>query len=229
MPIVLICTKGVIPVIKKGLQKSGSSRIIDLASGGGGGLLSICEYLEKEVPELKITLTDLYPNVAAFEQMRRSKPCFDYVSEPVDATSVPKKLRGFRPQFLSFHHLRPLQAQQVLQNAVDTRNCIGIFEAQDRSVLSMTAMFFSPLTLWLITPLIRPFRLSRMIFTYFIPVLPLMVCWDGIVSSLRTYSLTEMQSLIQSLEQQDSFEWEMGKVRSGPGQVQYLLGYPKKS
>ena len=38
--------KNVLPVIEKGIQSSGNNTIVDIASGGGGGLVKIVEHLE---------------------------------------------------------------------------------------------------------------------------------------------------------------------------------------
>ena len=50
--------KPIIPIIKKGLQKSGTNQIVDLGSGGGGGLIWLNSELRKDIPQLKIMLTD---------------------------------------------------------------------------------------------------------------------------------------------------------------------------
>ena len=134
---------------------------------------------------------------------------------------------GLRTQFLSLHHFKPHDAKQILQNAVDANQPIGIFEAQERSVLSILAMLFSPITLLLVTPFIRPFRFGRIIFTYLIPIMPIFVLWDGVISSLRTYSVKEMNTLVDSLEGADKFDWEIKRIKSGPSVVLYLLGTSK--
>lgn len=59
--------EGIIPILKKGLENSGNTQIIDLASGGGGGWLAVAESMKKEIPGVQITLTDYYPNISAFE------------------------------------------------------------------------------------------------------------------------------------------------------------------
>ena len=50
--------KPIVPVIAKGLKKSGTNQIIDLGSGGGGGFIWLNEQLKEEVPGLTILLTD---------------------------------------------------------------------------------------------------------------------------------------------------------------------------
>ena len=202
----------VIPIIEKGIKKSETNSVIDLGSGGGGGLLWISEALQKENPDLQIIMTDLYP----------------YITDPVDARDIPDKLKGLRTQFLSLHHFRPDDVKKILQNAIDTKQNIAIFEGQERSFASILAMMFSPITVLLVTPFIKPFSFGRLIFTYLIPLVPIFVLWDGIVSSLRTYSIKEMEHLVNELENKDQFDWEIGRKKSGPGVNLYLLGTLKQ-
>ncbi|UWX54213.1 hypothetical protein NYZ99_14735 [Maribacter litopenaei] len=42
--------KPIIPVLKRGLEKSGTHQIIDLGSGGGGGLISVKLRIKKRYP-----------------------------------------------------------------------------------------------------------------------------------------------------------------------------------
>jgi hypothetical protein len=217
-----------VPIIEKGLAKSGGTTIIDLGSGGGGGLLHVNDALKKTVPTIEILMSDYYPNIPAFERTHYLASNINYISSSVDARNVTNDLKGLRTQFLSLHHFKPDDARKILQNSVETKQCIAIFEAQERSFPSFLAMFLSPISVLLTTPFIRPFRIGRIIFTYLIPVVPLFVWWDGIISSLRTYSIKEMEDLVKSVENNDSFVWEIGRLKSGPGVVLYLLGTVKK-
>jgi len=217
----------IIPIILKGLKKSDTHKMVDLGSGGGGGLLWLNSELKKQVPDLQITLTDFYPNLSAFEYTKAQADNFEYVTTPVDARNVPENLNGLRTQFLSLHHFKPEDAKRILQNAIDSDSSIAIFEAQERSVPSILAMLFSPLSVLLTTPFIRPFKWGRLLFTYIIPIVPLFVMWDGVVSSLRTYSVKEMEELVDPLSNKEKFDWEIGRMKSGPGVVLYLLGTAK--
>lgn len=219
----------VVEEINEALRKSNTSTIIDLGSGSGGGLLWLGNELKRNNPELKIILTDFFPNKIAFEQTKKRAPYFDYSLDSVDARNVPQYLTGFRTQFLSFHHFKPQDAMMILQNAVDRKQPIGIFEIQDKTFPSMLAMFLSPLSVLLTTPFIHPFRLGRLIFTYLIPILPLVVLWDGIVSSLRTYSVEELKALVDSIKNKESFDWKIEKKQSKKGFVIYLIAIPKKN
>jgi hypothetical protein len=221
--------KPVVPLIEKALRAGNTRTIVDLGSGGGGGLLWLNNELKKSFPDLKITLTDFYPNISAFEFTKTRASNFEFITRPVDARNVPPDLKGLRTQFLSFHHFKPSDAQKILQNAVDSNSPIAIFEAQERSVASLLAMLFSPVTVLVLTPFIRPLKIGRIVFTYIIPILPFIVLWDGIVSSLRTYSVEEMNALVKGLEGSEKYQWEINRVKSGPGVVLYLWGSKKSS
>ncbi len=219
--------KPIVSIIEEGLEKSKSDTIIDLASGGGGGILKLNESLLKRKPNLKIILTDYYPNIEAFKHTKASANNIEYITTSIDALNVPKSLEGLRTQFLSLHHFKPMQAQQILQNVINNESAIAIFEAQERNLKSIIFMLLSPINVLLLTPFIKPFKFGRLLFTYLFPILPILVCWDGLVSVLRTYSIKEMNKLINGLSNGDSYEWKLGKVKSGPSKITYLLGYKK--
>lgn len=219
--------KGAVPLLDEALQHSGGNRIIDLASGGGGGLLILAGHLEEKHPDLEIVLTDYYPNIAAFKATASKSKVFSFCEHSVNAMDVPVDLRGLRTQFLSLHHFHPEQAVKILQNAVDSNSAIALFEAQERNVKSIISMIFSPVSVLLVTPMIRPFKIGRIVFTYIIPLVPLFVMWDGIVSALRTYSVKEMDGLVKQVKGHEQFTWKIGRQKSGPGMIPYLIGYPK--
>lgn len=217
--------KPIIPIIEEGLEKSNSITIIDLASGGGGGIIKLNEHLLKNTPNIKIILTDYFPNIAAFKLTQASANNIEFIETTIDALSVPKRLNGLRTQFLSFHHFRPKDAKQILQNAVNNESAIAIFEAQERNFKSFIFMLLSPLNVLLFTPFIRPINFGRILFTYLIPIIPILVCWDGMVSVLRTYSIEELNDIINQIENNESYNWKVDKVKSGPSALTYLLGY----
>jgi ubiquinone/menaquinone biosynthesis C-methylase UbiE len=221
--------KNVLPVIEKGLLRSGNNSIVDIASGGGGGLVKIAEHLKSRIPNLKVVLTDYYPNIDAFMRTKTKQPeVFEYVEDSVNAMDVPENLRGFRTQFLSFHHFRPKDAKAILQNAIDRNQGIGIFEAQQRDLKNLAQRLLSPLSVLLLTPFIKPFKLDRLLFTYLLPVLPVFILWDGVISVLRTYTEAELKQMIAELRDNARFDWEVATVKGKQMDILYLLGNPVK-
>ncbi len=221
--------RSIIPLLSRAIQHDGTNRIVDLGSGGGGGWLWLHNELLKERPDLTLVLTDYYPNKSAFTYTSGLLDNVEYIDQPVNALDVPSHLKGVRTMFLLLHHFKPRDAKSILQNALDNGSTIAIFEGQERDLPSIVGMLVSPISVLLSTPFIRPFKWGRILFTYLIPIVPLFVLWDGLVSALRTYSVPEMQALVDDLEHSESYDWEIGKVKSGPGKILYLLGLPKRS
>ncbi len=97
--------KCVMPIIKKGIESSANTTIVDIASGGSGGLVKIAGDLKTNIPFLKVILSDYYPNIDAFEITKaKQHHIFEYVEESVNAMDVPKYLKGFRTHFNFLHH-----------------------------------------------------------------------------------------------------------------------------
>ena len=109
------------------------------------------------------------------------------------------------------------------------RRPIGVFEKAGRSFLPILAIPVLPVALTASTLFIRPFRWSRLLWTYLfrkVPLLvPLYITWDAFVSCLRTYSVEELQELVDSLDC-EGYTWEIGVDAARPALDSYLIGYP---
>ncbi|MDW7690994.1 class I SAM-dependent methyltransferase [Flammeovirgaceae bacterium SG7u.111] len=222
--------QAIVPLVREVMEKTGQQEIVDMCSGGGGSMLLLRKQLKEATGKpFKATLTDLYPNISAYEYIKKeSAGEIGYLPQSVDAVQGPEIETGFFTIFNGFHHFEPAQAKAILQKAVDRKMPIGIFEPIDRSAWQIIANIFALTVLMLLTtPFIRPFRWQRLVFTYLIPLIPLCTLWDGIVSVLRLYDPEMMQQLISELPEND-FHWETGKASHPFGKVIYLIGYPKE-
>ncbi len=221
--------KPIVPIIEKGLAANGKHEWLDCASGGGGGLINLFKTIVTNQPDVTLTLTDLYPNTKAFELTQAADlKRISFESQSVDATQLPQHLkRKFRTLFGAFHHMDEASARKILQQAVDDNTPIAIFEPLSRNLPAFISMLFVPLNIWLFTPFIRPLRWLVLPFIYLIPIVPLYILWDGVISILRMYSKPELEALIRGLKNSENFFWEMGEKGSGPMKVSYLYGEPK--
>ena len=223
----------IVPLLAEGLRRSGQSRLLELGAGAGGGTEAVLKALHAQgQPGATSTFTDLYPQPAAWAAAaRRTHGAIDYEPEPVNALAVPTHLRGFRTIFSAFHHFPPAAATALLRDAVRANTGIGVFEGAGKHwaelLLAVTVL---PVAQLLLTPFFRPFRLSRLLFTYLIPLIPLCTIWDGMVSVLRMYSPDELRALARAADPGGAFTWQAGRKRHwwGP-QVTYLVGWPIKS
>lgn len=211
------------------MQHTGDERVVDLCSGGGGPAVLIARDLtERLARPVGVVLTDLYPSPSRLAHARSVLPEWvELEPRPVDAQRVPGDLEGFRLVCNGFHHLKPAQARACLLDAVRQRRGVAVVELAHRSPLSMLQIVFGTGTQLVVTPFIKPFRWSRLLFTYVLPIVPLCTLWDGIVSCLRVYDPEELQSLVSGLPEND-YSWECGRLRIPrmPAQLTYLIGSP---
>ena len=217
------------PMLQSALDSTRSRSIVDMCSGGGGPWLDLSRKLRPEAQVFHILLTDKYPNLRAFQNVRAaSENHITFYPDSVDAMKVPGELKGFRTMFTSFHHFPPEEARAILQNAVDASQGIGIFEITRRAPSTIGLMFPWALLLFVFTPLIRPFRWSRLLWTYVVPIIPLVLLFDGVVSCLRTYRPQELREIIEKLTGIE-YQWEVGEQSRARGEVPitYLIGYPR--
>jgi hypothetical protein len=221
----------VVPLIIDGMNQSNAKQIIDLCSGGGGAIEQIQNDLNQlSNNEIKIILTDKYPNKKAYEFLSaKTEGAISFTDIAVDAADVPLTLKGFRTIFSGFHHFDKSTAKAVLNNAVQTKSGIGIFDGGDRHIFAVLAILVvHPLVFLFFTPFFRPFRFSRLFFTYIIPIIPFCTVWDGIVSIMRLYKPNELLQIAKEVEP-ETYHWSSGKKKCRFGlNVTYLIGYPVK-
>jgi hypothetical protein len=216
------------PLIKRVMDAAGTTRIVDLCSGGSGPLLLLVRDLEAAGVPVTVTMTDLYPNVPAFETIAgQSRGRIGYDTAPVDARAVGPAVGGLRTLFNAFHHLPPDDARAVLHAAAAARQPIALFEISERTWRALIPIaLLTPLFVWLATPFMRPFLWRRLLWTYLIPLVPFTCWWDGIVSQLRAYTVAELRALAEGSA---PMRWEAGQVPvvKGGGRLTYLTGTPR--
>lgn len=212
------------------LKKSKINQIIDICSGGGGGIEGIINEINNNGSIVaKITLTDKYPNIDSFKYISKRNPLINYDLRSIDARAIPQDMNGLRTSFSSFHHFKPGDAKKVLNNAIINKKPIAIFEGGRRGIFEIFAvLLLTPILNIAVTPFIRPIKLSRLLFTYLLPLIPLTLTWDGMVSMLRIYNPEECIKLTKELES-DGFEWKSGYLKTLLGRkITFLTGEPKK-
>jgi len=215
------------PRLERALTVSHAIRVIDLCSGAGGPWLRFSrEFARRDGPAPEILLTDRFPSKAMIRQIESAaEQRLSYNPDPVDARLIPAELAGFRTIFSTFHHFEPAEARSILRNAFDQRLGIGIFEAAKRDLRTIVSVIGVPLLSLRLAPRIRPFRWSRIFWTWCLPLVPLTLWTDGVLSCLRSYSQADLRELISGMASQD-YRWEIGEEQGGPVPVTYLLGYP---
>ncbi|WP_437629971.1 hypothetical protein [Sorangium sp. So ce854] len=217
-------------LLARALAASGATRIVDLCSGSGGPMLDVLRILNTKpgLERVTLTLTDMYPDEEVARRINGQEGSnVSYRLTPLDATQVDAEATGLRTMVGSFHHMRPEAARKILESAQRSRQPICIFEISDNSAprfLWWMALPVGFVICLLITPLARPLTARQLVFTYLVPIIPLCFAWDGAASNARTYTLTDLDELLEGLGG-EGYRWEKGVIR-GRGTKLYLLGLP---
>jgi hypothetical protein len=211
------------PLVERLLARADADSVIDLCSGATGPWLTLRERIARP---FRLTCTDKHPG-------RRGGAlglAASYDPRSIDATSIPDDLWGVRTMFTGFHHFRPEHARAILATAARRGEAIGIFEFTERSLVSCAVAIVVPFAMLLTTAFMRPITWQRLLFTYVLPIVPLCNLWDGVISSLRTYSPGDLAALVEGL-QVDGYIWEIDQLPSEgtAPPITYLLGYPERS
>ena len=209
------------------IDRARPSTVVDLCSGGGGPWPQLIAPVLDGHPATSVRLTDAYPNPDAVQRFPAGAPVH-YRQTPQAVDACPVEPGTIRTLFSCFHHFRPAHARAILADAAAAATPIAVFEATSRSVKSLLLMTLVPIAVLVLTPLIRPFRWWRILFTYLIPVIPVLVWWDGVVSVLRAYTPDELRALAND-SSTSALAWTAGELQppGAPLPVVYLLGLPR--
>ena len=216
-------------ILTKMMDRLNAHQIMDLCSGSGGDMLILHKQLETNSnQEILISLSDKFPNTEVYKVIEhKSNGHITYIGKSVEATDYVSEHKSIRTIFSAFHHFKPEYAQKVLENAIQSNAPIAIFDGGTKHLLFFLSMLIvHPLALFIVTPFIRPFSLSRLFFTYIIPLIPLCTMWDGSISILRLYTTKDMEKIIYK-SGIGNYYWEVGSKKTCFGlKMNYLIGIP---
>ncbi len=173
------------------LHRTGARTILDLCSGSASPPVALRDALVEPIDEASkptIVVSDKFPDIDAFERVKKRYPeAVDYYPDSVDALDPPADAPRVWTMFSALHHFKPHQVREILSNASVRADGIAVFEATGRSWLHL--LFALPVPIiaaFICIFLLRPFRLSHLLWGGLIPVVPLIAFFDTAVASLRT-------------------------------------------
>jgi hypothetical protein len=178
------------------------------------------EPLRAAHPALAVTLSDLYPNARTLEAANVAG--LEYAKEPVSALDVPAPYRGAtRTLFTALHHFDRDDVREMLASAQRDGVGFAAFEATQRSVRGGLLTVFIPLLVLFLMPRVRPRRFLPLLLTYLPPVLPFVIWWDGLASTVRTYTAEELRSIVAEIRE-PGYTWVVEEVGGGSGPIPIL-------
>lgn len=198
-------------------------QIIDLGSGSGGTMpevVSKYNKIHREQP-LSLSLSDLYPHKNAIKYFNSSQDHVRYISNPIDATDLSKAPGGLKTMIACFHHFSPIHAKKILASAQKNNQPILIYEIADNFMPLLLWCLLLPISLTLLicmvllmTPFVKRLTIAQIIFTYIIPIIPIMYAWDGQASLMRTYTFKDIHSLLEELPTTSNYKWKVAYAKN---------------
>ncbi len=204
------------------LEQRGFPTVTDCCSGAAGPMPGLLRLL----PQLKVHLTDRYPNLPAWRALQEVfSGRVGSTEVALDARCLPPGLPPVLSFFNSFHHLRPAEAAKVIAEVVHRKQSLCVFEVVDRHPLRLLGVSLVPLFALLTAAFQRPFRWRR-----FHPLVPALLLWDGLVSCFRVYQESDWENLLAQSDPQREMEWTFERVRLGwtPLYCLCVLGHPRQ-
>ncbi|MEL7118179.1 MAG: hypothetical protein AAFO07_02025 [Bacteroidota bacterium] len=189
-------TKPFIPVIEGVLNETQLKKIINIEFNIGAGIKTVKPFLKEEVVVNSIHISEFNTNE-----------------------------NGLYLFINCFHQLKISKARKVLQKITDSGNPVVIVEGNNDSLWQIVGMtVFVPLSVLLTALFVKPFRISRVIFTYLIPILPIIIAVDGCIALLKLYNPSDLLELSSSINAMN-YEWKADKNDNGRGgKIMYLTG-----
>lgn len=174
--------------------------VLDLGSGGGGPIRTMLRTAERNGFALpRILLSDLFPSIEHYRELERrfGSERLSYVAEPVSALAVDRRDLRLRCICSTFHHFRPDQAAALVRDAVEHADGLFIAEPLQRDLRHVILVLLAGPLPYLLAPFTADrFGWRKLLLCTLLPIVPLLVMFDGLVSVLRTYAPEEIEAMI---------------------------------
>jgi hypothetical protein len=207
--------RGVPVLYARWLEKSGGQEVLDLASGAGSPTATLLTQLQRlgiEAP--RFYLSDLFPAQDKFQQISRVHPRhIAFISDPVNALRVcPPLGQDLRQMISTFHHFKADEAKAILEDAARHSRGICILEPFQRNPLHLLLAVLTIFPAMLAPFFAQRWRVRLFLTSLVVPIIPLMLVFDAVVSVLRTYTKEEVLNMAASLPV-ENFRWDVGSIK----------------
>lgn len=185
-----------------GHSHSASGTVLDIGSGGGEHIESILTAAQVHDTKLpKLILSDLFPQATRYQKLQQKfgEQSTAYISTPLDMNAVDQEYDALMI-CSALHHFKPEQIEQLFKDVASNRKSITILEISERTIPAFVNSMFGPFILCPLAAIFSPNPKWQKILLTIIPIIPLMFMWDSIVSSLRSYTNHEIQTMFLNAE-----------------------------
>jgi hypothetical protein len=210
--------KPLVPVLNKMITDNSIINLQDCCSGSGAPAIYVHKQLAIQLPLL---LTDKYP-----DESFTNKPPVVYSVHPADVLQMQPVENILYTMYNAFHHFSAEHQQYILQKMAATKTPFLIAELLEPGFISIIKIFFTTTLGQIFTaPFVQPFSLSRLFFTYIIPVNLFTITYDGIISVLKSKTVKQYNMLIENIST-PNYTINVSRVNNIKGNVVYIKGEP---
>lgn len=189
-------------------EKFNAEAIVELGAGTAPITSALATASGEQIKSRGVSLqfSDLYPDLPFYQALEQKFPdvvhadrrSVDFLS-PIDY--APGSLLVLSA---AFHHVRPVDRMLVLRNLSVHR--VAVFEPLRRNLASTCLSLFGFLPA-LTSPWrylnTRPGNMRRIFWCWLVPVAPLIIVWDGLVSCQRCWTAGEWEKNLSAIVPKD--------------------------
>lgn len=208
--------KPLVPVLNKMIAANRIISLQDCCSGSGTPAMYIHKQLAVQLPML---LTDKYPD-ESFE----NKPPANYSIHSADVLQMQPAENILYTMYNAFHHFSVEHQQDILQKMAANKTPFLFAELLEPGFINISKIFFTTTLGQIFTaPFVQPFSLSRLFFTYIVPVNLFTITYDGIISVIKSKTAKQYKILVENIST-PNYTITVNKVNNIKGNIIYIKG-----
>lgn len=210
--------KPLVKVLEPMLNHTFQPEWTDTCSGNGSAALSVERFIK---PSPSLILTDKFPP----SLIQGFQPNIQYDRKPLDILVNLPDGHSVITLFNAFHHFTHDEKLDLLHKVAAAKRPFLSVEILRPGVGSyISVLGASTIGQWLFAPFIKPFRLSRLIFTFIIPVHILSVLIDGWISVAKSPGKDEYAKLLSQLPHQTGYKFSVIHMKTKWNPLTILKG-----
>ncbi len=165
----------------------------DLCSGSGEPAISI---FSESKNYTNLRLSDKYPNLNFSKQANVL-----YIEESIDVLNIKFEEGITYTMYNAFHHFTDADKKNILQKCNAANANLYIVEILEPTFFFLVKVLtLTTLGVLLFNPFVKPFSWKRILFTYLIPINIVSITFDGVVSVLKSRSLSTYKKMCSDMK-----------------------------
>lgn len=205
------------PVVQRLITESGCTKIQDVCSGSGMPALYIQKRCVNNVP---LFLSDKFP-VEDFDSTAAT-----YINTISDVMALQPEKNTCYTMYNAFHHFNTEAQQQIIKGMAVAGAPFLFAEILQPGIFNMLKIFFSTTVVQLlVAPFVKPFSLTRLFFTYIIPVNIFTITYDGMVSVLKSKTAKQFTAALQHAGN-NNYSVTVHTLKTTSANIVYIKGQP---